>query len=297
MQVYADLLKEIGIFIDVPPSPPQDPPKVKCCHQLGNHRLDQSGRFYYCCVCECVLSDAVFTTQNPGFSNEDAQWGSQKKNNGRNAATNRKFYSQYTNLKEYLISFVGGNQRQHCDEWNLGVDCRNCTQTWFRKCKFRHRCKSCDGQHCESKCPHPLGWKDQVRSVFQKSDRNAYMTIRTKLKEMKLRTQYKHIYPLIYEFGGEKPRISSAQFEQIKNDLRAVEWYYKRRKTKKSLCSALMVLNHVLVLNDVDSFYLLPELRNRGARERANSFTANFYHDVICQRDRSRTVSPPKSAD
>lgn len=287
MQVYAALLLELGIDIRGEVAAPVE--TFDC--RRGQHKLRKT--LWNDFVCELCDHEEEAQSYEVVHENADIQWGSQLRNRGHERPQARRYYSPFTNLKDYLNRFYGYRNYALCEEWNNGEPCRNSTKHWFRRCSHRHKCLRCEGGHKITACRVSETWERDIMCDFDPDDRQSYFVIRRRLKLAGLSHQYSRIFELMYRHGGHKP--SYVKREQIKIDLSSVVYYHMLRKRqdyaryrKKSLGSAMMILDFVLKYNNVPSYYELPQLKCKESFDKTKEFCDDFNENILTQRRHTR---------
>lgn len=126
------------------------------------------------------------------------------------------------------------------------------------------------------------------------SDRDAYFVVRNHLKSRKLSKYYKHIFRIIYELGGQRPKLEGWQKDKLVSDYKVLQTYFyensdcfmglnvygcvrKYRRSlgkfkRKSMPSLSMLLDFLLKGVGHVPYYRLPYLKDEDLRHRVYEF-------------------------
>lgn len=116
------------------------------------------------------------------------------------------------------------------------------------------------------------------------NDWNAYLEVKKVLKKKKLSKRYRDIFTIIYQLGGEKPKLSSQLIQQCNNDYRALETYFNENKEyfgRKSMPSVYMLLDIILRKNGHEPKYFIPQVKDKKLNKRVQDFFNKFDADII----------------
>lgn len=135
---------------------------------------------------------------------------------------------------------------------------------------------------------------NEMKSCINVRSPNAYEDVRKYLKKQKLSDNYKAIYRIIYDLGGNKPVLTSVQYEGIKNDFMNLQTFFlnnsgkycaissggmvvKQRESlgkfnRKSIPCLSMLLDILLRKNGHVPFYNIPQLKDADLRQRVLDF-------------------------
>lgn len=134
---------------------------------------------------------------------------------------------------------------------------------------------------------------DELRHI-NVTDRDAYFLVREHLKKRKQSKYYKHIFRLIYELGGHRPKLEGWQKDKIEAHYKVMQAYFydnsgcfmgqnmygnmeKYRKSlgkfnRKSMPSIAMLLDFLLKGVSHTPYYRLPYLKDPDLRQRVYDF-------------------------
>lgn len=108
---------------------------------------------------------------------------------------------------------------------------------------------------------------DLALLTFDPKDRDAFHTIKSQLKQLKLVQEYKNIWSIIYALGGKKPDLSNEQFHTIlRYFYKFIHNFTKLKTQRKSVPSHEMILHQIFLLIDYEPFYHLPIVQSISIR-------------------------------
>ena len=275
------LLQCFGM-VSPPPQVVETVAKISCCDNPQNIVCDMSTDYFSTC-CVCAKQDPF--PQHQLHFIQGKQDG-RRPNQGFSIGKKRRYYLAFTNLKDHFYRYKAYSQAPlFCTHWNEGLKCLTYYSVPERKCNKRHRCCNCLGRHPHYKCNVDSNWKEVLKRTVDMRGKFTYILVKRFLKTNKLCMYYKHVFELIYELGGMPPKnlrnglINSA----ILADMKVIYYFYVQEQTsdrKHSLSSALMILDFVLKINNVPSYYLLPALKSKHACSEVVEFIKRFIHQV-----------------
>lgn len=241
-EIYAEMLAEIGIGDHRPKEVQQEREIRKCCGPLEiNHREG----YEYCWTCGKIVCPYIYVQEEERFRTKyNEPFGAKS----RYSYTKYRPYKSLTHFREHLRRYCGQKFVKMPEALvellrpEIDVARRDAYQQVARALKkYRNRAFEIQVYDAEMR-------RHYARTVYG-------------------RDYYKHIFSIIYDLGGEQPRVSNiyAMIQTYKN----FAYRFSQRTAfleRRSMPSHLMVLDLILRRHGHEPYYELPQLKDVRSR-------------------------------